>query len=253
MGRHHVPRPPRRRRLLLGAASLSGVAVMAFLGLTYTHTVNVDIPTPFSSPSTAAPSLASSQPLPPNPYAPTMTEVMQAAVDEVVARAAEVPVETPEPPAPPSPTETPAPESQAVPEPEEVEVAQEVEETTPDPEPEPAVAAASDYSGSPTPTSTSWSAWATDVRPQVADILFRYPVGTVYTRPGHSPDQQHAADFMTSDQAKGDAIAAYALSLPGVEYVIWQQRYNDGSGWELMEDRGGITANHFDHVHVSFY
>ena len=28
--------------------------------------------------------------------------------------------------------------------------------------------------------------------------------------------------------------------------------YNDGSGWDPMEDRGSITENHFDHVHVSF-
>ncbi len=35
-------------------------------------------------------------------------------------------------------------------------------------------------------------------------------------------------------------------------YVIWRQRYNDGSGWDPMEDRGSITANHYDHVHVSF-
>jgi hypothetical protein len=34
--------------------------------------------------------------------------------------------------------------------------------------------------------------------------------------------------------------------------VIWQQRINFGSGWQLMEDRGGVTANHYDHVHVSF-
>ena len=34
--------------------------------------------------------------------------------------------------------------------------------------------------------------------------------------------------------------------------MIWRQRINFGSGWQLMEDRGGVTANHYDHVHVSF-
>lgn len=24
-------------------------------------------------------------------------------------------------------------------------------------------------------------------------------------------------------------------------------------GWKLMEDRGSITQNHFDHVHISVY
>jgi hypothetical protein len=64
-----------------------------------------------------------------------------------------------------------------------------------------------------------------------------------------------AADFMTSDQATGDSIAACALEnmdALGVSYVIWDQQINTGSGWKPMEDRGGPTANHEDHVHISF-
>lgn len=64
-----------------------------------------------------------------------------------------------------------------------------------------------------------------------------------------------ALDFMTDDSARGDAIADFVLANKerfGVTYVIWQQRYNDGSGWSYMEDRGSPTANHYDHVHVSF-
>ena len=38
----------------------------------------------------------------------------------------------------------------------------------------------------------------------------------------------------------------------GISYVIWRQRINFGSGWKPMEDRGSPTANHMDHVHVSF-
>ncbi|WET82314.1 hypothetical protein P3102_14450 [Amycolatopsis sp. QT-25] len=63
-----------------------------------------------------------------------------------------------------------------------------------------------------------------------------------------------ALDFMV-DTATGNAIADYLLANQkdfGVTYVIWRQRYNDGSGWDTMEDRGGATANHLDHVHVSF-
>ncbi len=63
-----------------------------------------------------------------------------------------------------------------------------------------------------------------------------------------------ALDFMV-DAATGNAIAEYILANQkdfGVSYVIWRQRYNDGSGWDTMEDRGGATANHMDHVHVSF-
>jgi hypothetical protein len=63
-----------------------------------------------------------------------------------------------------------------------------------------------------------------------------------------------AVDFMV-DRATGDALASCALEnmeALGIKYVIWEQRINHGNGWRLMEDRGGETANHFDHVHVSF-
>lgn len=63
-----------------------------------------------------------------------------------------------------------------------------------------------------------------------------------------------ALDFMIGRSA-GDALADCALQnmdALGVKYVIWEQRINHGSGWEAMSDRGGVTANHFDHVHVSF-
>ncbi len=63
-----------------------------------------------------------------------------------------------------------------------------------------------------------------------------------------------AVDFMV-DRPTGDALADCALrnrAALGVTYVIWRQRINFGSGWQLMEDRGGVTANHYDHVHVSF-
>lgn len=66
----------------------------------------------------------------------------------------------------------------------------------------------------------------------------------------------YALDLMVNDdRALGDRLAECMLDNQAryhVKYVIWRQRYNDGSGWQLMEDRGGATANHFDHVHVSF-
>jgi len=62
----------------------------------------------------------------------------------------------------------------------------------------------------------------------------------------------YALDVMTTD---GDQIASCVLDNKdalGVSYVIWNQRINTGSGWKGMEDRGGATANHEDHVHISF-
>ncbi|MEJ3658834.1 hypothetical protein WEH80_38350 [Actinomycetes bacterium KLBMP 9759] len=63
-----------------------------------------------------------------------------------------------------------------------------------------------------------------------------------------------AIDFMIG-RAAGDQLAQCALNNRkqlGITYVIWRQRINYGSGWEAMEDRGSPTANHYDHVHVSF-
>lgn len=71
-------------------------------------------------------------------------------------------------------------------------------------------------------------------------------------RNGH-PSGRALDIFVTRSQ--GDALAAYALAnraALGVQYVIFRQRYNDGSGWERMEDRGSPTANHQTHVHVNF-
>ncbi|GAA2892865.1 coiled-coil domain-containing protein [Nonomuraea rubra] len=72
-----------------------------------------------------------------------------------------------------------------------------------------------------------------------------------------------ACDFMMSsggsmpsaaNLALGDRIADWAIKNQdklGVKYVIWKQRINQGSGWRAMSDRGSITENHFDHVHIS--
>lgn len=81
---------------------------------------------------------------------------------------------------------------------------------------------------------------------------------TMYGVAGRGGPSDHpagkAVDFMV-DRATGDALASCALenkAALGITYVIWRQRINYGSGWEAMEDRGSPTANHYDHVHVSF-
>ena len=87
---------------------------------------------------------------------------------------------------------------------------------------------------------------------------------SIGTRVGHSPSAERAIDILVSDaygeratdgNALGDEVARFTLAhqaAHGVTYVIWLQRYNDGAGWDPMDDRGSITANHYDHVHVSF-
>lgn len=83
------------------------------------------------------------------------------------------------------------------------------------------------------------------------------------TYDGHHPSADLALDIRTSsvygaadNYPFGDRLAQFALdnqSRYRIWYVIYRQRINYGSGWEWMEDRGSITQNHYDHVHVSFY
>lgn len=82
-------------------------------------------------------------------------------------------------------------------------------------------------------------------------------VGGVGPRPNVSDHPLGLAlDFMTlQNTALGNQIAGYLQANAQrllVKYLIWQQQINDGAGWSLMEDRGNLTANHFDHVHTSF-
>jgi hypothetical protein len=74
---------------------------------------------------------------------------------------------------------------------------------------------------------------------------------------GHQPTAALAIDnFVPVSSALGDRVADWALANRGrfgAEYVIWKQRINFGSGWRWMEDRGSITQNHYDHVHISFF
>lgn len=94
-----------------------------------------------------------------------------------------------------------------------------------------------------------------------AEIAPRFHIGTVLGWGERTtPDSDHpkglALDFMCSG-VKGTRLADYVLANGkrlGVTYVIYQQRINslDGQGWDPMEDRGSPTANHMDHVHVSF-
>ena len=64
-----------------------------------------------------------------------------------------------------------------------------------------------------------------------------------------------AVDVMVTG-SRGDAVAQWAINNMGaynVSYVIWKQRIwlAGASGWRSMEDRGSVTANHYDHVHIS--
>lgn len=72
--------------------------------------------------------------------------------------------------------------------------------------------------------------------------------------PGSDHNSGNAVDIMITGST-GDAISDYLIKNSpklNVKYIIWEQRiWMPGRGWKQMEDRGGATANHFDHVHVS--
>lgn len=67
-----------------------------------------------------------------------------------------------------------------------------------------------------------------------------------------------AIDIMTSDEALGNAIAAFLLEHAGelnLYDIIWRGQIwtsvRSGEGWRSYGDHGSATANHYDHVHVA--
>ncbi len=108
---------------------------------------------------------------------------------------------------------------------------------------------------------------------RVRDLIkqrFGVPRGIGCYRSG--PDAQdhglgRACDFMISSGSPsaaevnlGYSIANWATANAaetGIRYVIYRQHIwnieRNKEGWRQMENRGGLTANHYDHVHISVY
>jgi uncharacterized protein YgiM (DUF1202 family) len=94
-------------------------------------------------------------------------------------------------------------------------------------------------------------------------------IATYYgVRPDSIPDHPsgRALDLMipgytsASGKALGGEVAAWARVNAkglGIQYVIWNQRIwniqRDQEGWRPMADRGGDSANHKNHVHITVY
>lgn len=191
----------------------------------------------------------------------------QATIDDTVVHLDEVEVLAPatEPTAPVAETEVPAdiPAEVAT-----VEVPQvSVPETTE------AVAAPAAESVVETPVVETATAVYDNsgLQPQVA--AFKEEVATTFGitsfsgyRPGDPQDHGKglAIDFMVPvSSALGDQVADYAIANMGarnISYIIWKQRfyspypsiYGPAYTWNPMPDRGSVTENHYDHVHVSF-
>jgi len=100
--------------------------------------------------------------------------------------------------------------------------------------------------------------------------IAKFPqIKTVYgVRPDSIPDHPsgRALDLMipnyksAAGKKLGGQVAAWAKANArslGIQYVIWNQHIwniqRDGEGWRYMANRGGDSANHKNHVHVTVY
>ena len=173
------------------------------------------------------------------------------------------PASAPEAPAtqPEAPAETPAsaPEAPA----DEAPAAQPASvETAAAPEVQPV--AETPASGNTIPTDPNLQPQAEAFRQEIAAKFGITNIGGY--REGDPDDHGKglAVDVMvpTSSQL-GDQVAQYAIDnmdRAGISYVIWKQQfympvdniYGPANTWNQMPDRGGDTANHYDHVHISF-
>lgn len=119
------------------------------------------------------------------------------------------------------------------------------------------------------PAATSWGAWGVtalstwnaDVQPAVSCIRTRTGFGTS-TYVGHDPSQGRAVDIRPNSRANHTKLANWVLATMrngnplGIQYEVASAQIYDiaraSDGVRLMANRGGVTQNHQDHVHVSF-
>lgn len=164
-------------------------------------------------------------------------------------------------PAPAAPAETPAAEEAPA-------------ETTPAPAQPAAVETAAAPEVQPvasTPASGNTIPTDPNLKPQAEafrqEIAAKFGITNIGGYRAGDPDDHGkglAVDVMvpTSSQL-GDQVAQYAIDnmdRAGISYVIWKQQfympvdniYGPANTWNQMPDRGGDTANHYDHVHISF-
>lgn len=128
-------------------------------------------------------------------------------------------------------------------------------------------------SGAPAAQPASTNTLPTDPHLQPQAEAFRQDVAAKFGltniggyREGDPQDHGRglAVDVMVPvGSAVGDQVAQYAvdnISNAGISYVIYRQKfyapvdniYGPANTWNQMPDRGSVTENHYDHVHVSF-
>ena len=158
-------------------------------------------------------------------------------------------------PATEAPAETPAsaPEAPA---------AQPAVETAAAPEVQPV--ASTPTTGNVLPTDPNLKPQAEAFRQEIAAKFGITNIGGYREGDPEDHGQGLAVDVMVPTSSElGDQVAQYAIDnmdRAGISYIIWKQQfympvnniYGPANTWNQMPDRGGDTANHYDHVHISF-
>ena len=158
-------------------------------------------------------------------------------------------------PATEAPAETPAAPAEEAP-------AQPAAETTAAPEVQPV--ASTPTTGNAIPTDPNLQPQAEAFRQEIAAKFGITNIGGYREGDPEDHGKGLAVDVMVPTNSElGDQVAQYAIDnmdRAGISYIIWKQQfympvnniYGPANTWNQMPDRGGDTANHNDHVHISF-
>ena len=195
---------------------------------------------------------------PAQPAVPETPNYGAPAVNVEVQNQEVAPAAAPEAPATPEAPAAP----QSAPVAEEAPAAQPAAETTAAPEVQPV--AETSTSGNTIPNDPHLQPQAEAFRQEIAAKFGITNIGGYRAGDPDDHGKGLAVDVMvpTSSQL-GDQVAQYAIDnmdRAGISYVIWKQQfympvdniYGPANTWNQMPDRGGDTANHYDHVHISF-
>lgn len=192
---------------------------------------------------------------PAQPAVPETPNYGAPAVNVEVQNQEVAPVAPQSAPATEAPAETPAsaPEAPA---------AQPAVETAAAPEVQPV--ASTPTSGNTIPTDPNLQPQAEAFRQEIAAKFGITNIGGYREGDPEDHGKGLAVDVMVPTNSElGDQVAQYAIDnmdRAGISYIIWKQQfympvnniYGPANTWNQMPDRGGDTANHNDHVHISF-
>ena len=195
---------------------------------------------------------------PAQPAVPETPNYGAPAVNVEVQNQEVAPAAAPEAPATPEAPAAP----QSAPVAEEAPAAQPAVETAAAPEVQPV--ASTPTSGNTIPTDPNLQPQAEAFRQEIAAKFGITNIGGYREGDPEDHGKGLAVDVMVPTNSElGDQVAQYAIDnmdRAGISYIIWKQQfympvnniYGPANTWNQMPDRGGDTANHNDHVHISF-